>query len=334
MKHLSCPVCGSQVYFANTACLSCHTDLVYDPQSSAMCELSTQTPCMNRAQIACNWPASNGGYCESCAATVTIPDLSVTGNLARWSKIETAKRWLYYSLIALDLPRVSLSGKALQFVFAGDKIAADGSVAEKVLTGHDEGLITINIAEADDDERETRRVAMGEPYRTLLGHLRHEVGHYYWDVLVRDAGREDECAAIFGDASQDYAAALQRHYKEGPPAEWDETHVSSYATAHPWEDWAETWAHMMHMIDGLDTARSFSVDPAGNCLDDPHTIADAANLVSAWVPLARAMNAMNRSMGRQDFYPFVISPVIAGKLGYHLGLIHTPSVAEGDQVAA
>lgn len=322
MKRLSCPVCHQQVHFANTLCLSCNTEIVYVPEMAEMQELGSLIPCANRGQISCNWLAAENGFCESCAATETIPDLTVMGNLDRWSRLETAKRRLYYSLISLGLPRVSPSGKPLRFSFLGDEIAPDGSIVQKVLTGHEEGAITLNIAEADDDEREARRVAMGEPYRTLLGHLRHEVGHYYWEVLVQEPGREAECAEVFGDASQDYAAALQRHYAEGPPIGWEANHVSSYATAHPWEDWAETWAHMLHIVDGLDTARNHGLDPSGTGLEDAHHIHDADALMTAWVPLATAMNAMNRSMGQQDFYPFVIAPAVGSKIGYLLGLIH------------
>ncbi|MDH2325282.1 putative zinc-binding metallopeptidase [Cereibacter sp. SYSU M97828] len=327
MKRLACPVCQQQVHFANTICLNCQTELVYDPFAAAMTPLEGNAPCLNRDQIACNWPAGDGGFCESCAATETIPDLNIMGNLDRWSRVETAKRRLFYSLIALGLPRVSRSGKALRFSFMADEIGPDGQVVHKILTGHEEGAITINIAEADDDVREARRIAMGEPYRTLLGHLRHEVGHYYWEVLVKEAGREAECAEVFGDAAQDYAAALQRHYAEGPPQGWDDAHVSSYATAHPWEDWAETWAHMLHIVDGLDTARNHGLDPSGTGVDDAHAITDPELLMQAWIPLATAMNAMNRSMGHQDFYPFVISPIVAGKIGYILQLIHQPALS-------
>ena len=329
MKRFSCPVCQQRTHFKNTLCLNCGTQLAYDPQAAAMVALDDARGCANRDLIDCNWQTTGGGLCECCASSHVIPDLTIPGNLDRWRRLETEKRRLYYSLIALGLPRRAPSGKELSFSFLGDQLAPDGSVAQRVLTGHEDGAITLNIAEADDDEREARRVAMGEPYRTLLGHLRHEVGHYYWEVLIRDAGREEECARLFGDANQDYAAALQRHYGEGPPADWEEHFISSYAAAHPWEDWAETWAHILHIVDGLDTARSHGVDPSGTGLSDAHAIDDAATLLAAWTPVAEALNAMNRSIGHGDFYPFVIPPPVAAKMDYMLHLIHGQPPAGG-----
>ena len=175
-----------------------------------------------------------------------------------WRKLEAAKHRLFYTLLRLNLPIETRNEnpEGLAFDFLADQPAQSGP---KVMTGHDNGLITIALAEADDAERERRRTAMGEPYRTLLGHFRHEVGHYYWDRLVRDEGRLDPCRAVFGDDSQDYEQALQRHYAEGAPANWQENFVSAYATTHPWEDFAETWAHYLHIVDTLEMAGAFGV---------------------------------------------------------------------------
>ncbi|WP_045387522.1 putative zinc-binding metallopeptidase [Falsirhodobacter sp. alg1] len=322
MKLFSCPACHQQTFFRNTVCLNCQTALVYDPSIMEMRSLDEDlTPCANREMIACNWQAGNGALCESCAATTMIPDLTIEGNLARWMRIETEKRNLYYRLHALGLPRVSKSGKRLHFKFMGDRLAEDGTVAEMVLTGHMDGEITLNIAEADDDVREAHRVAMHEPYRTLLGHLRHEVGHFYWELLVREEGREEECATYFGDARQPYGAALQRHYADGPPEDWALSYISPYATAHPWEDWAETWAHLLHIIAGLDTARHNGIDPSGTGFGNANHLPDAETLVAAWLPLASAMNAMNRSMGLNDFYPFALPQPVQRKMDYMLHLI-------------
>jgi len=330
MKRFSCPSCRQLVYFRNTICLNCSTQLAYDPHTGTMNALGDQVACANRTVIDCNWLAGpEGGRCESCASTRMIPDLNVPGNLYRWRRLETEKRRLYYSLHAFGLPRVTASGMALRFYFLGDHLAPDGSVREWVLTGHQEGAITLNIAEADDDKREARRVAMGEPYRTLLGHLRHEVGHYYWEMLVRETGRQAECAVLFGDAAQDYAAALRRHYSEGAPPDWPQNHVSSYATAHPWEDWAETWAHMFHIVDGLDTAQHFEIDPCDGIAEDAYCVRDVDTLMRAWGPLAMAMNAMNRSMGHNDFYPFAIFPPVREKIGYMLRLIRDTQPSGG-----
>ena len=171
------------------------------------------------------------------------------------------------------------------------------------MTGHDNGLVTIALAEADDAERERRRAAMGEPYRTLLGHFRHEVGHYYWDRLVRDEGRLDQCRAVFGDDSQDYEQALQRHYNEGAPANWQENYVSAYATTHPWEDFAETWAHYLHIVDTLEMAGSFgvSVDPKldhsgeleGEVDFNVYKVGNPQQLVDVWLPLTFALNSLS-----------------------------------------
>ena len=95
------------------------------------------------------------------------------------------------------------------------------------MTGHENGIITIALAEADGFERERRRLEMGEPYCTLLGHFRHEVGHHFWDLLVRDGGQLQACRALFGDDSEDYQAALQRHYRDGPVPDWQQRYVSA-----------------------------------------------------------------------------------------------------------
>jgi hypothetical protein len=89
----------------------------------------------------------------------------------------------------------------------------------------------------------------------LLGHFRHEVGHYFWDRLVAtDPHQLEEFRVLFGDDRQDYGEALKRHYDEGAPANWQDTYISMYATMHPWEDFAETWAHYLHIVDTLETA--------------------------------------------------------------------------------
>jgi hypothetical protein len=198
------------------------------------------------------------------------------------------------------------------------------------MTGHDDGLITIALAEADDVERERRRNAMREPYRTLLGHFRHEVGHYYWDRMVRDGGMLDACRGVFGDDREDYDQAVQKHYANGAPPNWQEQFVSSYATTHPWEDFAETWAHYLHIVDTLEMAGAFNLrvspeldtDIAANVDFNPYAAADEQLLTNTWVPLTFALNSLNRTMGREDFYPFIISPPVIEKLGFVHNVIH------------
>jgi hypothetical protein len=324
MRRFACPVCGAEVHFDSLSCLSCGTALVYAPRRATHLALGGEDagPCANRAQIGCNWRADStdgakgGALCASCALTETIPDLSVLGNAARWARIEEAKRRLVYSLVRLGLPLVSGAGNRLLFRLLGDEMRADGSVRH-VLTGHEDGVVTLNIAEADDAVREAMRVEMGEPYRTLLGHFRHEVGHFYYDVLVEEGRQLLAFETVFGDPGEDYAAALRRHYADGAPAGWPETHVSAYATAHPWEDFAETFAHWLHMTDGLETAVLYGLSEDV----DPYGAAPMERLLGAWIPLSIAMNAMNRAMGQADFYPFVIAPQVAGKLAFVHGLI-------------
>jgi hypothetical protein len=261
-----------------------------------------------------------------------VPDLSVPGHLAAWQALEMAKHRLFYSLIRLNLPLTTFvedPERGLSFEFLADT-APKG--APKVMTGHDNGNITIALAEANDAEREKRRVAMGEPYRTLLGHFRHEIGHYYWDVLVRAGGRLEACRAMFGDDSQDYGEALQRHYKEGAPADWQNNFVSQYASAHPWEDFAETWAHYIHIVDTLEmvAASGMSVKPkvdntgdfAAKVTFDPYRADTIEQIVDAWLPYVFAMNNVNRSMGARDLYPFVLSPAVIRKLGFIHELVH------------
>ena len=194
------------------------------------------------------------------AATTTQSPISrLPKTVVLWRLLELNKHRLFYTLQRLRLPlatRIDDPEHGLAFDFLAESPSPTGP---KVLTGHDNGLITIALEEADDAERERRRTEMGEPYRSLLGHFRHEVGHYFWDVLVRDGGRLDECRAVFGDDRMDYGEALQAHYQNGAPADWQEHYVSAYATTHPWEDWAETWAHYLHIVDTLEMASAFGI---------------------------------------------------------------------------
>ena len=193
------------------------------------------------------------------------------------------------------------------------------------MTGHDNGLITINLAEADDSERERQRHQMGEPYRTLLGHFRHEIAHYYWTRLVGNSNRLQEFRDLFGDERKDYRDALQQHYANGPPPDWPTHYVTAYASSHPWEDFAETWAHYFHMVDTLETAHAFglSVRPKvskgsdfATKIDFDSHHAEMERLIDAWLPLTFAVNSINRSMGQPDLYPFVLAPTVIAKLTF------------------
>lgn len=283
-------------------------------------------------QGVCNWlsdadDADGGPLCLSCRCTEVLPALDRPGNLEAWSRLETAKRRLLHGLLAagLPIPRRPVDPQGLAFRFLEELPDAP----EPVLTGHDHGLITVSIAEADDATREARRAAMHEPYRTLLGHFRHEIGHFYWDQLIaKDERRLAAFRALFGDERADYGQALERHYREGAPADWPQRHISAYATMHPWEDWAETWAHWMHISDSLDTASHWGVrlqgDPVAGPAVEPDTALAALPgtrdfrrvLVDEWLPLSRFLNSMGRSLGQGDAWPFVVADPVLDRLAF------------------
>ncbi|HEY4925867.1 MAG TPA: putative zinc-binding peptidase [Roseiarcus sp.] len=339
MKLFKCQACGQVLLFENTRCEKCARRLGYLPQANLLTvvEPSGQdwTPygngerayrfCLNADYDCCNWliPAdSPDRACAACRHNGTVPDLSQERNVRLWRKIELAKHRLIYSLLRLELPLRTRAEdpEGLIFEFLDDHGVAIGA---KVLTGHDSGRITIALAEADDAERENRRSAMGEPYRTLLGHFRHEIGHYYWDRLVRDSAALAACRDMFGDDRRDYDEALRAHYQYGAPANWQESFVSAYATCHPWEDFAETWAHYFHMVDTLETANAFGliVTPKASQgiaarFDFNPLGSDMNRLIEAWLPLTFAVNSINRSMGLHDLYPFVLSPPAIAKLAF------------------
>ena len=343
MRHFNCEACDQPLYFESLECHGCGSRLGYLPDALSLVPLGNTKGswaplnepfkivrfCQNAELASCNWLIHDScadAFCIACQHNRMVPDLSVAGNVKRWGRIEQAKRRLFYTLLRLNLPISSrqVDDKGLVWDFLAD--SADGSISDPILTGHFDGVITINIAEADDAERERRRVAMREPYRTLLGHFRHEVGHYYWIVLVDrslDSSLKDRFRTTFGDERQDYQTSLERHYLNGPPDNWQETWISSYASAHPWEDWAETWAHYLHMVDTLETASAFGLRLKGRPLGassetvidfDPHS-ASFERLISGWIPLTFAANSLNRSMGQRDLYPFVLTPVVVAKLG-------------------
>jgi hypothetical protein len=346
MKLFRCQACGNIVHFENRKCERCGHRLGYIPEFGLISALEPAvapnwTPlaadgaprrfCANADHDACNWliPSSAPDrLCRACRHNDTIPDISIPARLVAWRELEFAKHRLFYSLLRWGLPlktRAEDASHGLAFEFLADP--PDPS-APKVMTGHDDGVITIALAEADPAEVERRRSQLDEPYRTVLGHFRHEVGHHYWDLMVRDGGRLDAFRAAFGDERQDYAAALQRHYQEHAraPANWRDNYVSAYATSHPWEDFAETWAHYLHIVDTLDTADAFglSIAPAidregayrARIDFDPYVEGDMDQIMEAWAPVAVAMNSINRAMGRPDLYPFVLAPAVIAKLGF------------------
>jgi hypothetical protein len=259
-----------------------------------------------------------------------IPDLSVPGNRQRWNDLELAKRALFRLLLALRLPLRSWPPVAPEFHLKGDPISPGGQgIPEQptILTGHTRGVITVNIGEADAATRAARRDAMDEPFRTLIGHFRHEIGHFYWDCLIRPESEALRTVRLlFGDERLDYGLALQRYYDQGPRANWNDQFISAYASSHPWEDFAETWAHLFHILDGLETALSYGLIKPYQVGLDHHNGAPAEGLIPvlltcsmdrltrAWVELSLALNALNAAMGLQHLYPFVLSSAVVGKL--------------------
>lgn len=350
MKLFSCASCSQVVFFENVVCERCNHALGYEPESNAMLALEPADGiwisvgdradgrpwkyCANYDHGVCNWLVPGDGvdaFCQTCRHNLTVPNLDDAANVELWRRMELAKRRLFYTLLQLNLPLETRAEhpEGLGFEF----LSNDPNLAGHVMTGHDDGLITIALAEADDAERERLRTAMGEPYRTLLGHFRHEVGHWYWDRLVRDGGLLNACRAVFGDDSQDYDTALQTHYANGPRPGWQNEFVSSYAASHPWEDFAETWAHYFHIVDTLDTGRAwgFVVNPRVDREDvltamiNFNVFAQSTtitSIVESWLALSAALNALNRSMGHADPYPFVLSEPVVAKLDFVHDLVH------------
>ncbi|MFI9505706.1 putative zinc-binding metallopeptidase [Nocardia sp. NPDC052566] len=260
-------------------------------------------------------PASNNGgasgLCESCRLTRTRPNDDDSAGLAAFAEAEQAKRRLILELVELGLPIVGREENP-DGGLAFDLLS---SVRDRVITGHENGVITLDLAEAHDPHREQLRIEMAEPYRTLLGHFRHEIGHYYFTVLVTDDEALQRIQERFGDPFIDYRAALQHHYSQGAPRGWETDYVSSYATMHPAEDWAETFAHYLHIRDTLDTAAAFGFAPAGATLDRPQVGRSGFDkIIDLWLPLAWALNMVNRSMGHPDLYPFVLPDPVLEKM--------------------
>jgi hypothetical protein len=341
VKLFTCQVCGNIVYFENHVCAGCGSRLAYLPEQQRLQAIepdgaawrvtgrsgSPRLLCRNADMHVCNWlvQPGSGTFCAACRHNGTIPNLTDAGHLAAWRELEDAKHRLFYSLMRWGLrlqTRQEDPEHGLVFHFLAD----DPARGKKAMTGHDNGVITIALAEADHIERERRRLQMGEPYRTLLGHFRHEVGHHYWDLLVRDGQQLDACRTIFGDDTRDYGDALKQHYAEGPPANWQERYVSAYATTHPWEDFAETWAHYFHIVDTLEMAANFGMEvaPAADRIGglsakvdfDPYAIAEFDMIARSWLPFVFAMNSLSRTIGLRDIYPFVLSPAVMEKLSF------------------
>lgn len=337
--------CGQRLFFDNNGCLRCHAKLGFCPDCRAIVPLQAQADgyyvcgnpsCGTRLTLCRNYSAFNvcnrcvkvpqtglpDVYCDCCRCNYTIPDLSVAGNWEKWCRLEAAKRRLFYDLDLLGLPRGTQADgfyPPLSFDFKADEISAadvwrTAGDAERVYTGHIHGHITINIREADALERERARVDLGEAHRTLIGHFRHEIGHYYWDVLIRGQ-REDAFIGVFGNPERPpYAVALERYYQSGPVLGWQQQFVSAYACMHPWEDWAETFAFYLDMASALDTAVHM-----GFLSGDIRHADTIEKMVATYQQLGIGLNEMSRTLGLLDMVPEIVSQGVCRKLAF----IHT-----------
>jgi hypothetical protein len=346
MNVFHCNHCQQLVFFESVRCVSCDQTLGYLPDARRVASLDQGADrlwtsprtiaqgkryrlCANYAEHnVCNWVVDaedTNPLCQSCRLTQVLPDLSVPGNREAWYKLEVAKRRLMYGLVQLACPVVGRSEDpehGLSFEFLADTLEPGAS---PVLTGHSQGVITLNIAEADDVERERRRLLLREPYRTLLGHFRHESGHHYWDRLIDGGPLLEPFRALFGDERRDYGEALQHHYDHGAPENWQGEFISTYASSHPWEDWAETWAHYLHMCDALETAAACGMSLQPGRADEPTlevrpsvrgVNVDFEALIGGWFPLTYVLNNLNRGLGLPDSYPFVLSVPVIDKLRF------------------
>jgi hypothetical protein len=337
VRAFSCRSCGRLVTFESSHCLHCDQELGFDWDARQI--VAMQPPyrrCANHVIAGCNGLVMDeGAHCASCAMTRTRPSDDDREGLDGFARAEAAKRRLLFELAELGLPIVSWREQEGGLAF--DLLS---SAREPVTTGHADGVITLDLNETDSVERETRRQQLDEPYRTVLGHMRHEVAHYYQPILAPDAtAMREECRRVFGDDREDYQQAIDRHYAEGPPDDWRKRFVSAYATMHPWEDWAETVAHYLHIRDTLQTAEAYGLrvdgprlvttDPSPLSSDPRAPAGDLDGLLEAWLPLTYALNAINRSMGAEDLYPFVLPPVVQQKLAFIDGCVRAAAPRGG-----
>lgn len=328
MKQFSCQ-CGQPVFFDSERCLNCGFRLGFDPDTSTMLALQPKGSlwkaedgrlfrlCENTLRFdVCNWlvPAqSESPLCRGCRFNRTVPNQSVPHNKQRWQRLEEGKKRLLYTLTSLQLPLENgwdAPERGLLMDFVEDE-RSDGAYAETfVTTGYGGGVITINVLEADDAAREAQRLQMNETYRTVLGHMRHESGHYYWQWLAQEEDLLAQFREVFGDERADYGAALETYYRNGPSPDWQTAFISSYASAHPTEDWAESWSHYLHIHDALETSAAHGL------MDRWPDEMSIGERIDAWRNLSVTLNELNRSVGRRDAYPFLINSVMESKLAF------------------
>lgn len=349
--------CGNRLFFENSQCMQCKSETGFLPDQLILVSInavdeqrweSKQAPerlyrkCVNyTAHQVCNWMVADEEdeeFCVSCRLNKIIPDLSKPDNSKHWYRMERAKRRTMYNLLKIGLrivdrktdPENGLEFRFMEDIKKYDPYSEELVTYQQVMTGHRSGTITINIREADHSHREAMREYMNEPYRTTLGHIRHETGHYFWDRLIADSPYLEDFRELFGDERNDYKQSLEDYYQNGPQAHWEGNFISAYASAHPWEDWAESWAHYLHITDTMETAYDFGFSIEGRVIQTPLTLAQTSDtrvknylhattfdeMLTDWLHLTIVMNALNRSMGQQDAYPFSVSAKVADKLRF------------------
>lgn len=335
MKVFQCGNCAFPLFFENTHCDNCGHSCGYRDSDRMMLTFSPINRklvsdregidykyCKNKELDVCNWlieETDANKYCKACQLNRMIPNLANEKNFEKWKNLEIAKHRVIYQLqkLQLDLPSKMEYDHGLCFDFISRQKNS------KIMTGHANGIITILLSEADSVLREKRRKQLLEPYRTLIGHLRHEVGHYFWERLIySNHDLLSQYREIFGDEREDYAKSLDNYYKNPSPENWQESFISMYATAHSWEDWAETWAHYLHIMDMVETAHFFNLKVNSNIVIhseatfDPYSEVDFEQIINTCVPLSFAVNSINRAMGLPDVYPFTITAPIVNKMKF------------------
>jgi hypothetical protein len=332
MRIFQCDRCDQIVPFSAHRCPTCDAALGYVTEHRSIrvlvptaepavfetesCDLPLWR-CLNSAW-GCNWmlpAASDTPWCRSCRLTRGRPDEAHPDAIEAWMTAEAAKRRLVHQLDELALPieiRSATSPDGLAF----DLVYLPG---EGGITGHLDGVVTLDLAEADDRHRDDLRRRLGEPFRTVIGHLRHEIGHHYWGRLVGQANNIDHFRRLFGDEREDYREAVERHYSGGDGA-WDRTRfVTAYAASHPLEDWAETFAHYLHILDATDTAIAHElIPPDSTGLNDANEIArlEIDDILDAWRPINTAVNAIAETLGAPAVYPFEPIGAVVDKLAF------------------
>ena len=339
MKRFYCD-CGLEVFFEDRSCRNCGQDVGFDVESLTMLSVIPAHDGVYQSRDGhtfrqggnwidhdvCNWlipECSSNRLCGACQFNRTIPNQTVIDvrppvNYLRWVRLEEAKKRLLFTLMRLGIPIKNGwddPQQGLVFDFLEDMNPADPEHFLPITTGYSQGVITINSIEADDVARVSAKSALNERQRTILGHFRHESGHYFWDRLLSQMPASGDFVEVFGHAVDSYRESLDAYYQNGPPNDWSENFISAYASAHPSEDWAETWNHYLLISDGLETAFELGMTPHlpyGLSIED---------MLHSWRKLAVTINHLNRSIGVHDAYPFVISSKTEAKLRYVASLI-------------